>query len=124
MKARKTENAIRVTFYYMVVDLRQINPHTGHVKSLLIEHEFREFDELYYQCQMCVSYFETIYEELIDFGLEINKEFIIEIEGNIYGVGGKAPKKHVEFKVDWLCGENTNKGLYLFRNNNPQKESK
>ncbi len=81
------------------------------------KYNFYVKDNLWYKCEMCFSYLEPVYNQLIELGLKHKKEFVVDLEDNIPGVQGKgsgSPGK-LDFGVDWVGGENTPRGTFIFR---------
>ena len=114
--------AIRVDYNYLVIDGRKLfdklgNKATGFTMGV----NLHSHDSLIYILDMGHFEISKINDKLIDFGLEINKDYIINTAHSFFGVERyqhKLPKVRTKsLDVDWLKGAQSKDGTYLWRTN-------
>ena len=123
MKKAKTipkDVAIRVDYNYLVIDGKSLFDKLGNrATEFTYGLNLNSNDCLIYIIDMGHYQISSVYDKLVEFGLKINEDFIIDTAHSFYGVERyrhKLPKvRNIEYEVDWLEGQQNESGTYLWR---------
>ncbi|TXB66198.1 hypothetical protein FRY74_06390 [Vicingus serpentipes] len=114
--------SIRVDYNYLVIDGKKLFDKLGYKTTAFFKGlNLHSHDSLIYFLDMGHYGISQLHDRLIDFGLVLNKDFIIDSAHSFYGVERiqhLQPKvREINFEVDWLKGAQTENGTFLWRTN-------